>query len=67
MMKRVKLVNYLLEIAYEGNVGLHEMVKFFQMANPEEIKQFESLMAVDDLPNAWELVQKVVGYKLKGL
>lgn len=66
-MDKTKLVNYLLEISYEGNVGLHEMVKFFQVATPEEVKRFEDLMSVNDLPNAWELLQQVVGVRLKGL
>ena len=67
IMECVKLTNYLLEISYEGNVGLHEMMKFFQLATPEETKQFEDLMKVNDLSNAWELVQRVVGVRLKGL
>ncbi len=67
MMDKTKLVNYLLEISYEGNIGLHEMVKFFQVATPEEVKRFEDLMSVNDLPNAWELLQQVVGVRLKGL
>lgn len=67
MMVGTKLINYLLEISYEGNVGLHEMVKFFQVATPEEVKRFEDLMSVNDLPNAWELLQQVVGVRLKGL
>lgn len=67
IMTGTKLINYLLEISYEGNVGLHEMVKFFQVATPEEVKKFEDLMSVNDLPNAWELLQQVVGVRLKGL
>lgn len=67
MMDKTKLVNYLLEISYEGNIGLHEMVKFFQVATPEEVRRFEDLMSVNDLPNAWELLQQVVGVRLKGL
>lgn len=67
MMDKTKLVNYLLEISYEGNIGLHEMVKFFQVATPEEVSRFEDLMSVNDLPNAWELLQQVVGVRLKGL
>lgn len=66
-MNGTKLINYLLEISYEGNIGLHEMVKFFQVATPEQVKKFEDLMAVNDLPNAWELLQQVVGVRLKGL
>ena len=67
IMNGTKLINYLLEISYEGNIGLHEMVKFFQVATPEQVKKFEDLMAVNDLPNAWELLQQVVGVRLKGL
>jgi hypothetical protein len=57
----------LLEISYQGNVGLHEISKFFQVASPEEIKLFENLMEHNDILNAWKLVQKVVGVKLQGL
>ena len=67
MILRSKKINFLLEIAYQGNVGLHEMAKFFQVATPEEVKQFEQLMERDDIPNAWELVQRVVGVRLQGL
>jgi hypothetical protein len=67
IMECAKLTNYILEISYEGNVGIHEMVQFFRVATPEEVKKFEELMAVNDLPNAWELVQRVVGVRLKGL
>jgi len=67
IMESIKRTNYILEIAYEGNVGIHEMVKFFQVATPEETKEFERLMELNDIPNAWELVQRVVGVRLKGL
>lgn len=67
IMECAKRVNYIMEIAYEGNVGLHEMVQFFQVATPEETARFEQLMAMQDIPNAWELVQRVVGTRLKGL
>lgn len=67
LMEYTKRLNFLMEIAYEGNIGLHEMARFFQMASPEEVKEFEALMERNDIPNAWELVQKVVGTRLKGL
>jgi hypothetical protein len=67
IMERSKKINFLLEIAYEGNVGLHEMAQFFQVATPEEVKIFEELMERNDVHNAWELVQKVVGVRLRGL
>jgi len=67
IMDKIKWVNYLLEISYEGNVGLHEMVKFYQVATPDEVMMFEEFMKSNDLPNAWELLQRVVGVRLKGL
>ena len=67
ILECVKRTNLVLEISYHGNVGLHEMVQFFKVASPEEIKKLEELMDINDLDNAWELVQKVVGVRLKGL
>jgi hypothetical protein len=67
IMETVKRTNLILEMSYEGNVGLHEMMQFFRVASPEDVKRFESYMANQDLSNAWELVQKVVGVRLKGL
>ena len=43
------------------------MAQFFQVATPEEVKQFEELMERNDIPHGWELVQRVVGTRLKGL
>lgn len=67
LMEYTKRLNFILEISYQGNVGLHEMAKFFQVASPEEVKMFEDLMERNDIPRAWELVQKVVGVRLQGL
>jgi hypothetical protein len=67
IMECVRITNYLLEIAYEGNIGIHEMVKFFQVATPDEVKKFEYFMSLNDLSNAWELLQQVVGVRLMGL
>jgi hypothetical protein len=67
IMENVRLTNFLFEISYEGNIGFHEVAKFFQMATPEQIQTFEELMQINDIKNAWELVQNVVGVRLKGL
>ncbi len=63
----VKKTNLTLEMAYDGNVGLHEMCKFFQVATELEVKQFEQLMANNNIPDAWELIQVVTKTRLKGL
>jgi hypothetical protein len=67
ILECVKRTNLILELAYEGNIGLQEVVQFFKVATPNEIKQFDQLMAVKDLTSAWELVQNVVKVRLKGL
>lgn len=66
-VKKINLILEILEMSYEGNIGLTEMVKFFQIANPQQVKQFEELMSQNNLPEAWNLVQQVVGVKLHGL
>lgn len=67
IMNKINTIELVLEMSYRGNVGLHEMCQFFQIATPEETKQFEELMKINDIPSAWELIQQVVGVKLQGL
>jgi hypothetical protein len=54
------------EAAYEGNIGIMEVNKFFQIATPEQKKLFKQLLAVDRTKDAWRLVQDVTNVKLKG-
>ena len=67
ILNKVKNLNRLFEIAYQGNVGIHEMCKFFQMATPDEVKRFEVFMELGDEKSAWDLLQQVVGVRLYGL
>jgi hypothetical protein len=67
IMECSRRMNFILEIAYEGNVGLHEVSQFYRFATDEEVKEFEKLIEANDLPNAWELIQKVVGVRLVGI
>lgn len=66
ILECVKRTSSILEIAYEGNIGIHEVMRFFQMANPDQVREFELLMAGEQVHAAWELVQRVVGVNLKG-
>lgn len=61
---RFKEYEELLEAAYEGNVGIMELIKFKQKATPEQKKKFDSLMQQKKSKEVWKLVQDVTGVKL---
>lgn len=65
--RKIDKINFILEIAYQGNVGLHEMMQFFQVATDEEKAEFETFMELGNLSGAWELVQRVTNTRLIGL
>jgi hypothetical protein len=54
------------EAAYEGNIGMMEVMKFHQKATDEQKKQFKKHMADKNHKEAWKLVQHVSGTKLVG-
>lgn len=53
------------EAAYPNNVGFSEMVTFYQVASPADIKKMESIIKAEDWEGFKKLIQKVVGVKLK--
>lgn len=67
ILNKTKIINMILEIAYPGNIGFMETIQFFKIATPEEVNEFDRLVAADDLNGAWELLQRVVGVRLHGL
>ena len=54
------------EASYPGNIGMMELAKFFQMAEPDEKDQFKKLLELGKKGLAWKLVQDIVGVKLQG-
>jgi hypothetical protein len=54
------------EASYEGNVGVIELVKFFQTASPELISQVKDLVAQGADKQVWQIVQKHTGTNLVG-
>lgn len=52
------------EASYEGNIGMMEMFKFYQIATPEQKTQMKKLIFDKKTEAAWELLQKVTGVKL---
>ena len=57
------------EASYPGNLGVMEIVKFYELAKPRDISKFERLASEktpDGTMEAWLLVQAVTGMKLRG-
>lgn len=54
------------EASYEGNIGMMEVAKFFQMANETQKKLFKELLEKNKRGLAWKLIQDVTDTKLKG-
>lgn len=54
------------EVAYEGNIGFHEMMLFFKKASEEQKAKLREFLEAEDNKQAWALVQAVTGVELKG-
>lgn len=57
-------INY--EASYEGNIGMMEVAKFFQIANEAQKKLFKELLEKNKRGLAWKLIQDVTDTKLQG-
>jgi len=49
---------------YEGNLGLMEMVEFYQKADPHQRKKLEGMIESGSNKDAWDYLQEVTGKKL---
>jgi len=54
------------ELSYEGNLGVHELMLFYDKAAKSQIKMLQALLNSHKIAQALSLIEKVVGYKLKG-
>jgi len=54
------------EASYKGNIGAMEMMKFFQVATPQEKEKLKKLIADKNQSAAWKMIQDVTGMKLMG-
>lgn len=52
------------EAAYNGNIGIIELIKFYEKASPDVVKKVKALIAQRDSAAAWDIVQKTLGIKL---
>ena len=62
----VKLKEEITEVAYDGNLGFHEMFQFYNKANDSQIDKLEDLIKRKKFKESWRLVQLITGMKLKG-
>lgn len=54
---------FIKELAYPGNIGMMELIKFQQVATPEEKVRMKFLLSTDKKA-AWQLLQKVTDVQL---
>ena len=52
------------EATYAGNIGVMELVKFYQRATPSMVTELKRLIAQKKEREAWKMVQDVTGVKL---
>lgn len=55
---------WLKEAAYEGNIGIMELIKFKQKATPEQNAQLNDHIKNKRHKEAWNMIRNVTGVKL---
>lgn len=55
---------FLKELSYSDNIGVIEMVKFYQIATPSQIKEMEALVKKKDWNSFKALISRVLGVNL---
>jgi hypothetical protein len=54
----------IMEASYPGNIGVMEMVKFYQIASDDQKAKMKELLANKKTMEAWKFLQRVVKVKL---
>lgn len=62
----VSIPMYVQEAAYAGNIGMMELVKFYQRTTDSDKKKLQELIRKGMAKEAWKLVQDKTGTKLVG-
>ena len=65
-MKTFKQYIELTELAYQGNIGIMELIKFNKMATPQQKIHLKKMIGDKMTSDAWKLIQSVTGVKLIG-
>lgn len=61
---RLPLLEMLSEANYKGNIGMMEMIKFYQIATEDQKREMKDLITAGRHEQAWHLLQTVTGQKL---
>lgn len=64
-MSRLRHRRYLDEVAYDGNLGFHEMMLFYQKATKEQERKMERFLERGLWNKVYELLKLVTGIALK--
>lgn len=62
----MRATEFTTEASYPGNLGVMEVMKFYQQATDDQKTLLKHLMGQGKTQLAWELIQKVTGVKLQG-
>lgn len=57
---------FITELGYQGNIGMMEMMKFYEVCTPEQKAELKSYIAAGNNKAAWKLLHQVTGVKLHG-
>ena len=52
------------EVSYKGNLGIHELMVFYDKASQSDIKKLQALLSQNKVKPALDLMEKVLGYSL---
>ena len=62
----VSIPMYVQEAAYDGNIGMMELAKFYMKASPADKQKLQDAIKSKRFKDAWKMIEKVTGVKLKG-
>jgi hypothetical protein len=57
-------ISTLAEAVYPGNIGIMELIQFYQKAKPNDIVTVKQLIKDKKSTEAWSIIQKILGIKL---
>jgi hypothetical protein len=57
---------FISELAYDGAVGIQEMMMFWMNASDEQKALMKKYVAANDKEKAWDLCKQVTGVELHG-
>jgi len=61
----MRFKQYIEEASYEGNIGMMEMFRFYEIASKKQIDLMKDLLTTKKFKEAWNFLQQVVDVKLK--